>query len=132
MSGSFPIAAPLPARPKRCENCSRRRQSREHGSKLAAQLFQRLHVGLSHQIPGASPRSKRSDGRIRARPIRPGSSCRSGRPRETGKLEDIADLRLMPLLVKCDDAQQLQHIVDAHQRMLVNHYMIVERWVRRK
>jgi hypothetical protein len=57
------------------------------------------------------------------------AECRSGRPRETGKLEDIADLRLMPLLVECDSMQQLQYIVDAHQRMLVNHCVIVERWV---
>ena len=56
----------------------------------------------------------------------------SSRPRKTGKLEEIADLRLMALLVECDNAQQLQHIVDAQQRMLLNHGLVVQRRVRGK
>jgi len=37
----------------------------------------------------------------------------SSRPRKTGEPKDIAGLRLMPLFVGCDKAEQLEHIIDA-------------------
>ncbi|MGH8066594.1 MAG: hypothetical protein ACRERE_15405 [Candidatus Entotheonellia bacterium] len=70
---------------------------------LKAKLFRRFHAGLSHQIPGP-PDMIKAALQPYTRQARSPEECRSSRPRKTGQPQDIVYLRLMPLLVECDNA----------------------------